>query len=79
MQMCFPMKFEKIFRRSVLKNICKWLLLEDLNDKFNSTLDNFNKNCISLAVLRIEGLIQGAPQKELINAPFLERFKATSL
>ena len=46
---------------------------------FNSTLDNFIKNYISLAVLRIEGFAEGAPRKELIIVPFLKRFKAANL
>ena len=32
---------------------------------FNSTLDNFIKNYISLAVLRVEGFAEGAPRKVL--------------
>ena len=43
------------------------------------TLSNYIKDCISLAVLRVEGFVQGAQLKELIIAPFAQRFKAATL
>ena len=60
----------------VCANGCFWKVLMT---NFNSTLDNFIKNYISLAVLRIEGFAEGAPRKELIIVPFLKRFKAANL
>ena len=37
------------------------------------------KHCISAESFLMEGYVQGAIQKELIIAPFVERFKATTL
>ena len=46
---------------------------------FNSTLGNSIKDCIFFTVSQEEGLVQGAPRKELIISRFMKRFKATIL
>ena len=46
---------------------------------FVSTWDNLRKHCISARFLLLEGYVQGALQKELHIAPFVERFKTTTL
>ena len=46
---------------------------------FNSTLGNSIEDCIFFTVLHEEGLVQGAPRKELIISRFIKRFKATIL
>ena len=43
---------------------------------FKSTLGKFITNYISVVVLLIEDFVEGALQKELFIAPFVERFKA---
>ena len=42
---------------------------------FNSTLGNFIKNYISVAVFLKEGLLQVALRKAVVIGPFVERFK----
>ena len=42
---------------------------------FKSTLGKFITNYISVVVLLVEDFVQGALQKELFIAPFVERFK----
>ena len=42
---------------------------------FNSPL----KTYISVVVLLVEGFVQGAVRKELINVPFIKRVKAATL
>ena len=42
---------------------------------FKSTLGKFITNQISVVVLLVEDFVQGALQKELFIAPFVERFK----
>ena len=37
------------------------------------------KTYISVVVLLVEGFVQGAVRKELINIPFIKRFKAANL
>ena len=46
---------------------------------FQSTLRKFITNYISVVVLLVEDFVQGALQKELFIAPFVERFKAVTL
>ena len=37
------------------------------------------KTKISVVVLRVEGFVQGAAQKELISVPFIKRFNKVTL
>ena len=46
---------------------------------FASTCNNLLKHWISSKFLLTEGYVQGALRKELYIAPFLERFKTTTL
>ena len=46
---------------------------------FFSTWTKIPKNCIFADVLLMEGQVQGALQKELLIAPFVERFKRATL
>ena len=46
---------------------------------FASTWRKLLQQSIYLEVLVVEGLAQGAPQKDLLMAPFVERFKPTTL
>ena len=46
---------------------------------FVSTSNNLLKHCISNEFLLMEGYVQGALRKELHIAPFVERFKTTTL
>ena len=57
------------------------MLLADmvLLTNFNSTFDSSIKDGISLAFLRVGDFAQGAPRKDLINVPFVKRFKAPTL
>ena len=45
---------------------------------FKSTLGKFITNYISVVVLFVECFVQRALQKELLIAPFVERFKAVT-
>ena len=46
---------------------------------FPSTWNKLFKHCISVDFLLMEVYVQGALRKELRIAPFVERFKATTL
>ena len=46
---------------------------------FARTCNKLLKHCISNEFLLIEGYVQGAIRKELHIAPFVERFKITTL
>ena len=78
---CFTVKFARFLYVPILKNIRKRMLLAGmvLLTNFNSTFDNSIKDGISLAFLRVGDFAQGAPRKDLINAPFVKRFKAPTL
>ena len=52
--------------------------LEVSRINFKSTLSKFITNYISIAVLLVEGFVQGALPKELFITPFVERFKAVT-
>ena len=46
---------------------------------FAITWNHLQKLCISVEFLLVEGYLQGALQKELRIAPFVERFKTAFL
>ena len=63
------------FHRALKSNYFGNVLLKN----FASTWNNLLKHCISNEFLLMEGYVQAALRKELRIAPFVERFKTTTL